>query len=75
MTPTVLIAAAESFAHGTDELNMWTNPHNPYHQLFLERGFCERESKDSLIIHFNFADKESIEERAWWFCLADNDVY
>lgn len=70
-----LIAGAESFAHGRDELNMWTNLHNPYHQSFLEQGFYERESQDLLIIHFNYGEKEPIEEGAWWFCLADNDVY
>lgn len=70
-----LIAAAESFAHGRDELNMWTNLHNPYHQSFQEEGFYERESKDLLIIHFNYGEREHIEEEAWWFCLADNDVY
>lgn len=70
-----LIAASESFAQGRDELNMWTNPHNPYHRSFLEQGFVDRESQDLLIIHFNYGEKESLEEGAWWFCLADNDVY
>ena len=70
-----LVAAAESFAHGRDELNIWTNPHNPYHQSFLEQGFYERESQDRLMIHFNHGEKETVAEGAWWVCLADNDVY
>ncbi len=70
-----LISAAESFSHGRDELNMWTNPHNPYQETFLEEGFVERESPDKLIFHTNYGDKESLKRGAWWFCLADNDVY
>ena len=70
-----VIAAAESFAHGRDELNMWVDPQSNYYQTFLERGFYERESQDLLTIHFNDAEKETVEEGAWWSCLADNDVY
>lgn len=70
-----LILAAETFAQSRDELNMWTNPHNPYQQGFLEQGFYEREGQDLLIIHFNCGEKEYLDETAWWFCLADNDVY
>lgn len=70
-----LLAAAESFAHGRDELNMWTNPHNPYAHSILAQGFYERESQDQLIIHFNFGERTPLREQAWWFCLADNDVY
>jgi hypothetical protein len=70
-----LIAAAESFSSDRDELNMWTNLRNPYHQAFLDHGFCQRESQDLVIIHFNYGEKESIEQGNWWFCLADNDVY
>ncbi len=70
-----LISAAESFSHGRDELNMWTNPHNPYQETFLEEGFVERESPDKLIFHTNYGDKESLKRGACWLCLADNDVY
>jgi len=70
-----LIKAAESFAHGRDELNMWSNVNNPYHQAFLKNGFYERESQDLLIIRFNYGSKEPLAEGGWWFCLADNDVY
>jgi hypothetical protein len=70
-----LTKAAESFAHNSNELNMWTNPHNPYHHEFIKNGFYERESTDLLIIHFNNGKREPIQDGAWWFCLADNDVY
>lgn len=71
-----LMAAAESFANGRDELNMWTNLNSPYHQIFLDYGFHPRESHDHpLIIHFNYGEKEPIKEGSWWICLADNDVY
>lgn len=70
-----LIAAAENFAAGRDELNLWTNSRNPYKQSFLASGFSVKESKDLLIAHFNFGDKEPLQENSWWFCLADNDVY
>ena len=70
-----LISAGESFAAGRDELNLWTNPHNPYHQTFLNRGFYERPSDDMVIIHFNDGNKQPIGNGNWWFCLADNDVY
>jgi hypothetical protein len=70
-----LIAAAETFAEGRDELNMWTNPNNPYRQIFLAHGFYEKEGQDLLIIHFNYGEKEAVAEGSWWFCLGDNDVY
>jgi hypothetical protein len=70
-----LIATAESFAAGRNELNMWTNINNPYHNYFLKQGFFERTSDDLLIIHFNYGKKWSIEPGNMWFCLADNDVY
>ncbi len=70
-----LIAAAESFAYGRNELNMWTNPDNPYHSFFLELGFKEKESQDLLIIHFNDGKKRIADEGPKWFCFADNDVY
>jgi hypothetical protein len=70
-----LIAAAETFASGRDELNMWTNPKNPYHQNFLAQGFHEIEGQDLLIIHFNYGEKEEVADGFWWFCLGDNDVY
>ena len=70
-----LMAAAESYAYGSDELNMWTNIYNPYQKYFLEQGFFERESNDLLIIHYNYGEKVSINPENWWFCLADNDVY
>jgi hypothetical protein len=70
-----LISASESFTVGRDELNLWTNPHNPYQKAFLNRGFYERPSDDMVIIHFNDGEKQPIGEGNWWFCLADNDVY
>ncbi len=70
-----LIAASESFSHGRDELNMWTNPHDPYRSSFLEQGLVQHESSDKLILHTNYGDKEKLQKGAWWFCLADNDVY
>lgn len=70
-----LISVAESFAYNSDELNMWTNYHNPYQQVFLNRGFYERSSTDLLIIHFNDDKQSEIQDGNWWFCLADNDVY
>ncbi len=70
-----LLAAAESLAQGQDELNLWTNPHNPYANEFLACGFSERESQDLLIIHFNYGTNEAVQDGPWWFCLADNDVY
>jgi hypothetical protein len=70
-----LISAAESLAAGRNELNLWTNPHNPYHKAFLNRGFYERSSDDMVIIHFNSGEKLPIGDGSWWFCLADNDVY
>jgi hypothetical protein len=70
-----LIAAAESFAHGRHELNMWTNPRNPYNQRFLDQGFYQRDSPDALIIHFNYGKEESVQDGPCWCCLADNDVY
>jgi hypothetical protein len=70
-----LMAAAESFAHGRDELSLWTNPRDPYSHLLREKGFEVRESQDRLIVHTNYGEKETMQEGAWWFCLADNDVY
>ncbi|HVQ01212.1 MAG TPA: GNAT family N-acetyltransferase [Candidatus Thermoplasmatota archaeon] len=70
-----LLAAAESYASKSDELNMWTNIHNPYQQYFLEQGFVEREGTDLLIIHYNYGEKTPAQPGNWWFCLADNDVY
>ncbi len=70
-----LLAAAEGFAQGRDELNVWTNPRNPYQRAFLDEGFVERDSPDRLILHTNYGNREAINEGAWWFCLADNDVY
>ena len=59
-----LIAAAESFAHGREELNMWTNVHDPYQRAFLAQGFYERESQDLLIIHFNYGERRAIADGA-----------
>ncbi len=70
-----LIAAAETFAQGRDELNMWTNRGDPYRNAFLEEGFSIRERNDRLILHTNYGAREPIQQGAWWFCLADNDVY
>ncbi|MFZ2491219.1 MAG: GNAT family N-acetyltransferase [Thermoanaerobaculia bacterium] len=70
-----LLAAAESFAAGRDELNLWSNRCDPYREQLLARGYVEREGSDLLIMHFNGISEEIVEERAWNFCLADNDVY
>jgi hypothetical protein len=70
-----LLCAAESFAHGRDELNLWTNLRNPYKSVFLSRGYYERDSDDMVIVHYNSGKKKPIGDGTWWFCLADNDVY
>jgi len=70
-----LLAASESFAVGRDELNVWSNPHNPYEAYFLDSHFTVREGQDMLIIHFNDNEERALENGPWWFCLADNDVY
>jgi len=69
-----LIAVSENFAAGSDELNLWTNVYNPYQEAFLEESFIEEESADLLIIHYNEGEKMP-DNKAWWFCLGDNDVY
>ena len=70
-----LISEAETFAQGTDELNLWTNINNPYKEEFKKRGFFERDSNDFVIIHYNYGKKKILEQGNWWFCLGDNDVY
>lgn len=70
-----LIAAAESFAAGRDELNLYTTERNPYQRLFEQRGFLVNEVFDRIIIHFNEVPEQLPEDGAWWFCFADNDVY
>lgn len=70
-----LLKAAESFAAGRDELNLWTNVGDPYQSAITQRGFYLRESTDQLILHQNYGIRELLREGGWWFCLADNDVY
>lgn len=70
-----LLRAAESFAAGRDELNMWTNRCDPYQAAILNRGFVLRDSHDLLILHQNYGTREPLREGGWSFSLADNDVY
>lgn len=74
-----VIKAAESFAaiRNCRRLNLWTNPHNPFHITFIEQGFhvYRKEPPDRLIIRFNGGKKETLEDGYWCFNLSDNDVY
>ena len=70
-----LLGAAESFAAGRDELNMWTNRWDPYQTAIRGHGFTLRNSHDLLILHQNYGTREPLREGGWSFSLADNDVY
>jgi len=70
-----LLNAAESFAAGRDELNLWTNRCDPYQAAILGHGFSVRDSHDLLILHQNYGTREPLREGGWSFSLADNDVY
>lgn len=70
-----LLAAAETYADGCCELNMWTNPKDPYRDRILELGYEERESTDRLIFHTNYGEKIMVPEGPLYFSLSDNDVY
>lgn len=70
-----LLAAAQSFADGRDELSLYSNDNDPYQAGFIAAGFEVREAFDRIIIHFNGIEHQAPENGAWWFCLADNDVY
>ncbi|MBK8136734.1 MAG: GNAT family N-acetyltransferase [Chloroflexi bacterium] len=70
-----LVAAAECYAKDCDELNLWTNLYNPYASRFAAYGFVTKSNSDVLIVHANYGEKKAAAPGAWWFCLADNDVY
>lgn len=70
-----LAAAAEDFAAGRDELNLWTNPNDPYGGTLRGCGFEVEERNDRLIMHANSGEAEMPGPGGWSFVLADNDVY
>jgi predicted acetyltransferase len=72
-----LVAAAENFAVGTGEFNVWSNANDPLRTKLLALGFNEQQSPDSLIFHDNSQDA-SIglpKSGSWHFCYADNDIH
>lgn len=70
-----LLAAGKTFAAGTREINLWSNPYNPYAARLRELGFEPRDDGDLLIVHTNCGEPELPEPGSWWFSYADNDIY
>lgn len=71
-----LMAAAETYATGAEELTLYTNPQDPWRDALLSMGYEERQGSDCLIMHGNQGPVELPDPQgAWTFNLSDNDVY
>jgi hypothetical protein len=71
-----LLDAAESFAVDSDELNVLTNPNDPWRVPLYDRGFVLRHTTDKLIMHTNYGEPNAPEDgRPWHVCRLDSDVY
>jgi GNAT superfamily N-acetyltransferase len=70
-----LLAAAESFAVGTRELNLWTHPHDPNADPLRQAGWVQRPGGQPLIVHQDLQSPLLPVEGDWSFCYADVDVF
>jgi hypothetical protein len=72
---TELVSAAESSACGTSEINLWTNPCDPYADRLRRLGFLQRKEGDLLIAHGNPEAEIRPQPGACWFSYLDNDIH
>ena len=69
-----LIDAAQTYAAGTDLINLWMPPRCPYEEVFHRRGFSPTTETSPVVLrsHGAFALPEC---KSAWLVLGDNDVY